>query len=168
MFEQLYDRYSGKIFGRCISLLRSEMAAMDATQEVFVKILLNLSKFNGRSSFSTWVYSITYNYCIDHIRREKRKGLVFSDRDIEGLDQEDEVEDNFILETELSRLKVILDKISSEDKLILLMKYQDDMSIKEIMDALDISESAVKMRLKRAKHRFRRIYENTFKLKGYE
>ena len=107
MFEQLYDRYSGKIFGRCISLLRNEVAAMDATQEVFVKILLNLSKYNGRSSFSTWVYSITYNYCIDHIRREKRKGLVFSDRDIEGLDQEDEVEDNFILEDLTGILKHI-------------------------------------------------------------
>lgn len=165
-FDKLYTRYSGKIYGRCISLLKNETLAQDAVQEVFVKILLNLSKFSERSRFSTWVYSITYNFCIDYIRRNKRKTQIIVDKDIEGLDQAEEVEDNYILETEISRLKVILEEITAEDKAVLLMKYQDSLSIKEMMETLQISESAVKMRLKRAKHRFKRIYDQTFKNEG--
>ena len=165
-FDKLYTRYSGKIYGRCISLLKNETLAQDAVQEVFVKILLNLSKFSERSRFSTWVYSITYNFCIDYIRRNKRKTQIIVDKDIEGLDQAEEIEDNYILETEISRLKVILEEITVEDKAVLLMKYQDSLSIKEMMETLQISESAVKMRLKRAKHRFKRIYDQTFKNEG--
>jgi len=71
-FELLYKRYSGKIFGKCISILKDEEHAEDATQEIFMKLLLNLSKFSGKSKFSTWVYSITYNFCIDVIRRRKK------------------------------------------------------------------------------------------------
>lgn len=52
-FNILYDRYSGKIFAKCLSLLKSESEAQDATQDVLMKILLNLSKFGGKSRFST-------------------------------------------------------------------------------------------------------------------
>ncbi len=162
-FNILYKRYSGKIFGKCISLLKSESLAEDATQDVMMKILLNLSKFRGKSRFSTWIYSITYNYCIDFLRRKKKDPSVYVDDFIENLDVEDEVEDKFLLETNVKRLKVILDDIPSGDKAILLMKYQDEMTIKEISGILDRSESAIKMKIKRAKHKFQKTYKEKFK-----
>jgi len=131
-FEILYNRYSTKIFGKCLTILKEENLAQDATQDVMMKILLNLSKFGGKSKFSTWVYSITYNFCIDFIRKKKKdKSMYFEDlSQYEGI--EDDIEDKELLEVELSRLKGIMDKLPPADKSILMMKYLDGMSIKEI------------------------------------
>ncbi len=161
-FDVLYKRYSGKIFGKCISLLKDEEDAEDSVQEIFMKILLNLSKFSGKSRFSTWIYSITYNYCIDRIRRKKKDPSTLVE-DMSNHDVPEDVNDVFLLEMEIGRLKVVLDEIPTKDKSILLMKYQDEMSIKEIGEMLEKSESAVKMKIKRAKQKFKKTYEEIYK-----
>lgn len=163
-FNILYDRYSRKVFGKCYSLLKSEAKAEDAAQEIFVKVLLNLSKFSGRSKFSTWLYSITYNFCIDAIRKNKKNvGVLVDDIGIYGEVVEDEIEDSEIMETNVLRLKEVLNILPSGDKAILLMKYQDEFSIKEICKILDKSESAVKMKIKRAKEKFKKTYDEMYK-----
>lgn len=162
-FDELYRRYSGKIYGRCISLLNNEVLAQDAVQDIFLKIITNLSKFKENSRFSTWVYSITYNWCIDLIRKRKKKHHVEISDDLTQIEVIEEVDDQFLIDTEISRLKVIMEQIPVADKAILLMKYLEDLSIKEITEALGKSESAVKMQIKRAKHRFKLIYFKNFK-----
>ena len=161
-FQVLYKRYSGKVYGKCISLLREEALAKDAAQEIFTKIFLNLAKFSERSKFSTWIYSITYNYCIDYLRKRKKEKNLFSTEMEDPPDRVEEVPDTELLEMEVSRLKVVLEKIPSGDKAILLMKYQDEMSIKEIAEVLDKTESAVKMKIKRAKHKAQAVYSQVF------
>ncbi len=158
----LYKRYSNKIFSKCISLLKDEGLAKDATQEIFVKLFLNMSKFGEKSKFSTWVYSITYNFCIDYLRRKKKERKLFSDEIENAPDVLEEVPDNELLEMEVGRLKRVLQEIPTGDKAILLMKYQDDMSIKDIAGVLDKSESAIKMKIKRAKHKAQRVYKDIF------
>lgn len=161
-FDKLYVKYSNKVFSKCISLLKNEALAQDATQDIFLKIFLNLSKFGGKSKFSTWIYSITYNYCIDLIRKAKKEKNIFSE-DIENApDLAEEVPDSALLEIEVKKLKIILEKIPIGDKAVLLMKYQDDMSIKEISETLDKSESAIKMKIKRAKHKVQKVYKEIF------
>ena len=162
-FNLLYKRYSGKVYGKCLSILKSEARAEDATQEVFMKVLLNLSKFSGKSRFSTWLYSITYNFCIDTIRREKKNPTFSVDEIHETYDTVDEVDDQFLLETSVKRLGIVLNQMKAGDKAILLMKYQDGMSIKDIGAILDKSESAIKMKIKRAKQKFRDIHDDLFK-----
>lgn len=158
-FELLYHRYAQKIFGKCMSLLKEEHLAKDATQDIMMKILLNLSKFGGKSKFSTWVYSVTYNFCIDFIRRGKRDPSNSYD-DLEQVeDMEDEVSDSALLEIRLERLKEVMAVISPEDKSILMMKYLDGLSIKEIGAMTDKTESAIKMQIKRAKMRFIRVHD---------
>ncbi|MEM9918520.1 MAG: sigma-70 family RNA polymerase sigma factor [Bacteroidota bacterium] len=162
-FSLLYNRYIGKVYSKCISLLKDEVKAQDASQEIFVKIYLNLSKFNEKSKFSTWVYSITYNFCIDFIRRQKKAKTIFSD-EMENASEDlvDEVDDRELLEMEVGRLKKVLDKIPPGDKAVLLMKYQDDLSIKDISGILNKTESAIKMKLKRAKHKAQQVYKDIF------
>jgi len=128
-----------------------------------MKILLNLNKFSGNSKFSTWVYSITYNFCIDSIRKAKKNKSILMD-DLSMLsDVEDEVSDKFLLEVKLERLKKILEMINVEDKSILLMKYMDGLSIKDIASIKDKSESAIKMKIKRAKEKFMKVYRKQYK-----
>lgn len=161
-FGELYGRYSDKVYSKCLSLLKNEAAAQDAAQDVFLKIFLNLSKFNKKSRFSTWVYSITYNYCIDYLRRKKKEKTILTDDENEKDPVEEEVDDKEILEMEIERLAYILDKIPEDDKMVLLMKYREDLSIKDISKAFNKSESAIKMKLKRAKNKVRKLYNESF------
>lgn len=162
-FSLLYSRYASKIFSKCISLLKDEALAKDATQEIFTKIFLNLSRFGEKSKFSTWVYSITYNYCIDYIRKMKKKDL-FSDemeKVADVVDEGPEVDEE-LLQLEVGQLREVLDNIPIGDKTILLMKYQDELSIREIAGMLGKTESAVKMQIKRAKERAKKTKKELF------
>lgn len=162
-FTQLYRRYAGKVFAKCISMLGDEGQARDATQDIFIKVLLNLSKFTEQSSFSTWIYSITYNYCIDLIRKKKKVPLIFTE-DVSRVSSETEVEipDSVLLEMKQERLVQVLDKLPPGDKAILMMKYIDDLQIKDIGDILGKSESAIKMQIMRAKQKAQMIYDELF------
>ncbi len=146
-------------------MLKDEARAQDAVQDIFAKLFLNLHKFNKKARLSTWIYAITYNHCIDQIRRHHKDIIQFGDN-VEDPDPiaEDvqEVHDKVLLEMELDRLEAVLDAIPPDDKVILLMKYQDGMQIKEIAEALDKTESAVKMKIKRAKAKAHKAYVKLF------
>ncbi len=167
-FSLLYDRYITKVYSKCISLLKNEAKAQDAAQEIFIKIFTNLSKFNKKSKFSTWVYSITYNFCIDIIRKQKKTNKLFSDEENEGKEIIEEIDDKVLLEMELERLKVILDLLNIDDKSVLIMKYKEGLSIREISQVFGKTESAIKMKIKRAKHKCQRLYNETFPQQGEE
>jgi len=164
-FTVLYRRYAGKVFAKCISMLADEGQARDATQDIFIKVLLNLARFTEQSSFSTWVYSITYNYCIDLIRKKKKMPLIFSEdvgKVSQGVEDMDDIPDSVLLEMEQNRLEKVFEHLPPGDKAILLMKYIDDMSIKEIGTALNKTESAIKMQIMRAKQKSQSIYNDLF------
>lgn len=155
-FEQLYDRYADKIYRKCLSFVKDEAKAEDFTHDVFMKLVLNIGTYRETAKFSTWLYSITYNYCIDQIKIAKR----YHENSIEDYFDviDDDSSETDVAEMEAHRLHQALQQIVPEDKSILMMKYQDEMSIKEISGNLDISESAVKMRLLRAKDKLKRVY----------
>lgn len=154
-FEQLYDRYSDKVYRKCLSFVKDDAKAEDFTHDIFLKLVLNLSSYKETAKFSTWLYSITYNYCIDQTRVSKKYAEVGL---ADNFDMPDDDDDAEIAELEAQQLNKAMKLILPEEKSILMMKYQDDLSIKEISESLDISESAVKMRLLRAKEKLRKVY----------
>jgi RNA polymerase sigma-70 factor (ECF subfamily) len=116
-FRLLHDRYASKIYGKALTMLKKEATAKDATQEIFTKIFLSLGKFGGQSKFSTWVYSITYNYCIDLIRKEKRSRDIFADEVENPPDVEvEEVSDEALTTTKVNELRVVLREISNDSQ----------------------------------------------------
>lgn len=167
-FNLLYQRYSGRVFAKCITLLKDAELAEDATQEIFTKVFLNLAKFNEKSKFSTWLYSITYNFCIDFIRRKKKEKAVFTD-DAERIADvpDDDIPDKVIFELNLKQLETVLEEMPAGDRAILLMKYQDGAPIKDIAELFNKTESAIKMQLKRAKERARAIRAVSFAQEDY-
>jgi len=168
-FTELYRRFGRKVFAKCITMLSDEGLARDATQDIFVKVLLNLSKFTEQSSFSTWIYSITYNYCIDLIRKKKKMPLIFSE-DVSLVSKEVEVEvpDSLLLEMKRGRLEKVLERLPPGDRIILEMKYAEDLPIKDMGDILGKTESAIKMQIMRAKHKAQSIYEEIYAGKDLE
>ena len=161
-FGVLYDRYSEKVYHKCISFVKDLDLAQDLTHDIFLKVFLNLSMFNHKSKFSTWLYSLTYNFCIDYLRKNN-KVRTESDATLANIpDNEDDRNEKELLSLRAERLVTVLDLMNPDDKAVLLMKYQDDMSVKDLEDALMISESAVKMRVKRARAKAVEFYYKTY------
>src|SRR5881392_3576736 len=71
--SEIYDRYSSRIYNFAFRFLRNSEAAEDATQEVFVKMLKHANQFHGDAKLSTWLFSITANWCRDYLRKADNK-----------------------------------------------------------------------------------------------
>ncbi len=160
LFATLTERYKKKIVQRCQSMVKDEDAAQDLTQEVFIKVFLKLDSYRQESKFSVWLDAIVHNTCLDYLRKSKKN---YHEKITEKL--ADSVEDLSEGETELSQelslqiLEELLVQIPPEDKMILLLKYHEKIPIKGIQTALNLGESAVKMRLKRARERVNKLYQ---------
>ena len=154
LFSTLYDRYSKKIYNKCLGFAKSEDEAKDLTQDVFLKLFTKLNSFKGKSKFSTWLYSFTYNFCVNYVNRDKGRKLNDISDSLENHEyylEEEDIADEDLFEMKVSKLENAIENIDPEEKAILLLKYQDDVLIKDLQNLLGISESAVKMRLKRAR-----------------
>ena len=163
LFEVLYDRHSSLVFNKCLGFAANEDEAKDLTQDVFLKLFVKLASFKGKSKFSTWLYAFTYNHCVNFVTRNTAKKFEKQSvdyKDIENISDYEDDDDQSFLQMKVEKLKVVLELISPDEKMILLLKYQDGLSIKEIQGLLDVKESAVKMRLKRAKDKLLTAYNN--------
>ena len=162
-FGEIYDRYSDKVYGKCILMVKDLTLAQDLTQDILVKAFTKLSTFQGKSSFGTWLYQVTYTHCIDYIRKNKNiyKEELQEDK-IEDISSEDTdmdgVHEKVLLEMKIQYVKEILDNMKAEERSLILMKYQDNMSIAELSEMLELSQSAVKMKLKRTRDKIRKRY----------
>ncbi|MEP3837593.1 MAG: RNA polymerase sigma factor [Algibacter sp.] len=165
LFETLYDRYASLVYNKCYGFAKDSDEAKDLTQDIFLKLFVKLASFKGKSKFSTWLYAFSYNHCVNYVTRNTAKKFEKHSvdyKDIENL-SEDQEDDSSFLSMKVDKLKVALELISPEEKMILLMKYQDNLSIKEIVNAMDIGASAVKMRIKRAKDKLIVVYNENEK-----
>lgn len=154
-FEELYSRYVQKVYQKCYSMTKNQAQAQDFTHDIFIKMFAHLDRFQERSSFSTWLYSISYNYCVDQIKRGKRLVVSSLDDDFEyGI--ADDTDDR---EHTLQQLQRAVESLSDQDAHILRLKYQDGLDVMQISKELKINESAVKMRLKRSRDRVRQRCE---------
>lgn len=162
LFAVLYDRFSKVVYNKCYGFSKNKEEAEDLTHDVFIRLFVKLKTFKGNSKFSTWLYSFTYNFCVNYVQRnahkKKEKVTVVTDQ-IKEDDATEEIDDAQLLELKSEKLAKALMLIDVKEKMILLMKYQDDMSIREISEALDLGESAVKMRIKRAKQKVITAYK---------
>ncbi|MBB3838635.1 MULTISPECIES: RNA polymerase sigma factor [Runella] len=154
-FEALYERYADKVYRKCLSFVKDQAKAEDFTHDIFLKLIVRIGTFKESSKFSTWLFSITYNYCMDQLRLTKKMA---EDELTETIDVAEDGDDIEEIEMDAKRLRQALDGISHEERTILLMKYQDDFSIKDIADTFGLTESAVKMRLKRTKEKLKKRY----------
>jgi RNA polymerase sigma-70 factor (ECF subfamily) len=161
MFGALYDRYEHLVYNKCYGFVNSIDEAKDLTQDVFLHVFLKIATFKGSAKFSTWLYSVTYNFCVNYINRDKERKISSNSNQVEEqYDLAIEVSDYSLSQMQVSKLEKSLTLIPPEDRMILQMKYQDDVTIKELQEVLDLSESAVKMRLSRAKVKIVEVYNN--------
>lgn len=152
--SELYLKYYMLVLNKCISFSRNLEEANDLTHDIMLKILENINSFKGESKFSTWLYSVTINYCIDQKRKNKRiyfepldKLYDYNDTTLEDLEVQLMKE-----RTSQSAFKVLSD-LDSDDQELLMMKYGKNKSIRELQVLYKLSSSAVKMKLMRARRK---------------
>ena len=161
LYSILFTRYQQKVLDKCYSMLKSRKLAEEFTEEILSKAYEKLPGFKGMSSFSSWLYSVTYNYCIDYLRLKKKLHYPKWSSENEIPEIIDETEEN-LNEITYEKLLEILEMIHPEEKALLLMKYQDNLSMTQIGKSLRISDDAAKMRLKRARTRVIYLYKQKF------
>lgn len=162
-FGILYDRYAAKVFQKCVGMTRNKELAQDLTHDIFLKAFVNLTKFDHRSRFGTWLYSITYNYCLDHLRKDQKRRAGDLNEEVIVVDGAEDRYEMELLSLRSDRLASVLDALDPSDRGILLMKYQDELSVKDMMEVLGLAESAVKMRAMRARERALAKYHQLYR-----
>jgi RNA polymerase sigma-70 factor (ECF subfamily) len=170
LFKLLYDRYQRFVFAKCLSFSKNKCEAEDISQDIFLKLLLKLSTFNGRSKFSTWLYAFTYNHCVNYYNRNRYRRLKDESFNIDKLIDKSNLpsaQDTVYKFQQFEKLNTAMKLISHGDKELLLLKYQNYKTIKELGGIYNIGESAVKMRLKRAKSKLLGVY-NTLSTKAIQ
>ncbi len=143
--------------GFCLRMLSDSAQADDAAQEVFIKAYQALEKFKGESAFSTWIYRITSNHCLDILRKRKRQKTESWDALVEK--QGDSAANQFIVPQDSSEPEVIqteqieklLSLISEKHREIIVLREIQNESYQDIATILNCSLDAVKARLKRAR-----------------
>ena len=159
-FQLLYDRYFPRVLNKCRVLVKDKEQAEILAGDILSKTFEKLSLFRQDASFSTWLYSITYNHCIDYLRLKKK--LHYPNwnqtRDMDDIPDVEEVSNNINYE----KLEPLFDLIHPEEKALLFMKYIDNLSLRQISQALRITENTTKMRLKRARTRLLFLYREKY------
>ncbi len=153
LLNTLYERYASKVYRKCIGMTGDASLAKDLTHDIFIKIITKLDTFKGKSKFSLWVHSITHNHCINFLVKEKRVQLeeldTYKEENLTIIDIEAQHEE--LLKIRVTELMKLMQLLHPKEKEILLLRYQDELSLKEIAETLSIGESAAKMRLKRGR-----------------
>ncbi|WP_291856024.1 RNA polymerase sigma factor [Marinilabilia sp.] len=160
-FEVLYNRYHSRVLDKCYSFVKNRQIAEELAEDVFSKVFEKLTSFKQLSSFSSWLYSVTYNHCIDYLREKKKLHYPNWSRENE-LPEIFEDTEEIVEDINYENLLAIMEIIHPEEKALLLMKYKDELSMKQIAVALRISEDAAKMRLKRARTRVLYLYTKKY------
>lgn len=155
-FETLYQRYVNKVYRRCLSMTRDAIKAEDFTHDIFLKAFSKLDAFQERSTFSTWLYAIAFNYCSDQIRIARRQATLTLE---DGLKHDIADPTDNLHEETLYLVQRVMKTLTDDEQAILRLKYEEGLRIDQIAELYNINPSAVKMRLKRSRDKIHVLYE---------
>ena len=154
-FAILVDRYKSLVFTLSLKMLASREEAEEVSQDVFIKVYKSLSDFKTESKFSTWLYRITYNTCLDRLRTTKRTAYLVAVEDFEAqevttlMNALDTIEEK----ERKQMIQKCLDLLPAEDNFLLTLYYFQENSLKEISKIMGINENNVKIKLFRSRRK---------------
>jgi RNA polymerase sigma factor (sigma-70 family) len=159
---ELYNRYYKKVFNKCFSFTRKQETAFDLAQEALMKAFDNIHSFKGESSFSTWLYTITHRHCLAALKKNGR--YQFQSLEENSFGDSERMEPLFTTEENNERVEQelimfsLINALPPKERELLNLKYLQGESIENLTHQLNISGSAVKMRLKRSREKLNMLY----------
>ncbi|WP_442602760.1 RNA polymerase sigma factor SigW [Paenibacillus sp. KN14-4R] len=166
-FAELVDLYKDKIYHLAYRMLGNKQEAEDAVQETFLRLYTNLHRYDETQKFSTWIFRIATNLCIDRLR--KRKPVYSLDADMDGgegndfyamMPSNEETPEKQVIVSETQQLiRKAIETMPEKYKSIVILRYLQDMSLQEISDVLDMPVTTIKTRLHRGRDYLRKKLE---------
>lgn len=163
-FAHMVEAYSGSIYRLALKMLNNPQDAEDILQETFIKAFRGLKGFDGRSSISTWLYRIATNEAL-MVLRKKRPDMISIDEPVETEEGEQEPrqivdwcclpEDELMSTESRAYLDRAITALPENLKVVFLLRDIEELSTQEVAEVLNLSETAVKTRLSRARLRLR-------------
>ena len=160
-FREIVERYQSKVFSIIHGIVRHRNDVEDIAQQVFTKVYFSLRNFDFRSSLITWIYKITVNECFDYLRKKNVRKLVYESDMSE--DEARRVENSPPATTGAIRADTtlanrdyvvkLMDRVSGEEKQLLLLKEVEGYSIEELSGMLRMNENTIKVKLFRARQK---------------
>jgi RNA polymerase sigma-70 factor (ECF subfamily) len=150
-FRLVFEAYKDRVYSIALCFFDgNEAAAKDVAQDVFLKLMTTISQFQNRSQFSTWLYRLVTNACLDR-KRSLRRFLFFgSARELEVTDHRRSAEHNFIQRELETSVRKVIAGMTPKLRMAVLLKYFEDLSYDEMAVVLGCSKGTVASRLNRA------------------
>lgn len=165
LFSELVRRYNSHILKKCQQHLKNKEDAQDVSQEVLLRLLTKAHTYQTHLPFRPWLHQIIHNRCMDHLQQNKQR--VHQEISSKIVDTVEEIEDTeAVMRPTTEILEELLEKINGEDKLLLVLKYQQRWSVQTIQQVLDLNENTIKSRLKRNREKLQQLliqYSDTAK-----
>jgi RNA polymerase sigma-70 factor (ECF subfamily) len=161
MFAELVRRHQDPLYGLALRFTGSAHDAEDIAQEAFLKAYRGLGDFKGDARFSTWLYRIAYNLCVDWLRRNRRPDRRASSIDEAGetADGRADLEGDYVAAEERERVRRAVDALDEKYRSVVVMLYYQKLSYGEIAAVLDVPLKTVETRLYRARRIMREALE---------
>lgn len=157
--NEVYVEYNKKLYRLALSYVKDRYLAEDLAHEILVKCYLTREKFNGDSSFNSWMYRIASNHCIDFLRKAYRhRDFLYEDLELFNNEEVCTPESEVLNICDKEELRNKLRLLPSKYEEVITLYYFKDQSLKEIENHLNIKLSTIKTRLFRAKRMLREMY----------
>jgi len=158
-FAPLVDRYKNLVYTLALRMVKNTEEAEEAAQDTFVKVFRSLEKFKGESKFSTWIYRIAYNTCLDRIKKHKSVPLAVAidDYGTRQLRSTENVLDTLDDEERHRAMQECLQQLPGEDAFLLTLYYFEEQSLEEIAKVIGIKANNVKIKLFRCRKKLGEI-----------
>ena len=164
-FGKLIEAYQGPVYNLAYRMLNNSGEAEEAAQEAFIRAFTRLDSYNPAHKFSTWLLSITSNYCIDQLRK-RRAVLLSIDEPLPphpalSADQEKRPESQLLMNEQQAMVQSLLEELAPDYRQAVVLRYWHELSYEEIAEMMDTTVSAIKSRLFRARKQLAEIAVET-------
>ena len=161
-FALLVNRYKDLVFTLALRILKNREEAEEVAQDTFIKTYKSLDRFKGDSKFSTWIYRVTYNSCLDRIKKNKKhlNNVEINEFTAHEVVTIDNALDKIEIEERKKAIQKCIESLPTEESFLLTLYYFDDLSLNEISKIVGITANSIKVKLFRSRKKLATILKS--------
>lgn len=162
-FNMLVQRYERLVFGLTIKMMKHREEAEEAAQDTFIKAFKSLNAYKGDAKFSTWVYRIAYNTCLDRLKGNAKfvKNVEINEITENQLEDSSNVFESLARDERKEIVQECMNQLPADERAVLHLFYFEENSLKEIAEITALSSNNVKVKLHRARKKLFTIFKNS-------
>ncbi len=153
-YTNIINKYKNPLYATILRMIKNPQDAQDLVQEAFIKVYQQLGKYDGKGAFSSWIYRVAINHCLDELRKKKYK---FQQLEIQESHAKNpnHPEVIFMKKEKNRQIERLIATLPEDERIIILLRYVNELSYSEISQIVEIPISSVRNKLHRAKKKLR-------------